>query len=74
MLSLLYSTEMQSFAKLELTKLNEIRLGGELTSDQRLSGLARERSERTQCQAKNSFQSINNQPTVFQQHLLHLPH
>uniref|UniRef100_A0A2A4Z3W2 Uncharacterized protein n=1 Tax=OCS116 cluster bacterium TaxID=2030921 RepID=A0A2A4Z3W2_9PROT len=45
---------MRSFAKLQLTKRNVVKLGGELASDQRLSGLARERSERTQCQVKKS--------------------
>ncbi|PCI86451.1 MAG: hypothetical protein COB24_09820 [Hyphomicrobiales bacterium] len=49
-LSLSGRTEIRSFAKLELTKHNVVRLGGEFASNQRLSGLARERSERTQCQ------------------------
>ncbi|PCI86458.1 MAG: hypothetical protein COB24_09855 [Hyphomicrobiales bacterium] len=47
-----YSTYMLRFAKLQLTKHNAVRLGGVSASHQRLSGLARERSERTQCQAK----------------------
>ena len=42
---------MQNFAKHQLTKLNEANLGAEFASNQRLSGLARERSEHTQCQA-----------------------
>ena len=41
---------MLSFPKLQLTKRNVVDWGGELASDQRLSGLARERSERTQRQ------------------------
>uniref|UniRef100_A0A2A4YXD9 Uncharacterized protein n=1 Tax=OCS116 cluster bacterium TaxID=2030921 RepID=A0A2A4YXD9_9PROT len=48
-LSLQWGTEAQSFAKLQLTKHNAVRLGGEIAPDQRLSDLARERSERTQC-------------------------
>ena len=39
-------TKTQHFAKLELTKRNVVDWGGESASDQRLSGLARERSER----------------------------
>ena len=46
MLSLQLGTKTQSIAKLQLTKRNVVKLGGELASDQRLSGLARERSER----------------------------
>ena len=42
-------TDIQSVAKLGLTKRNVVDWGGESVHDQRLSGLARERSERTQC-------------------------
>ena len=39
-------TKTQSVTKLQLTKRNVVKLGGASASDQRLSGLARERSER----------------------------
>ena len=50
MLSLQRGTGAQSLAKLQLTKCNVVDWGGASAPDQRLSGLARERSERTQCQ------------------------
>ena len=39
-LSLQRDTETQNVAKLQLTKRNAVKLGGELTLDQRLSGLS----------------------------------
>ena len=33
-------TKTQNFAKLELTKHNAVKLGGDFTADQRLSGLS----------------------------------
>ena len=45
-------TETRHAGKLSPPQRNVVDWGGEFTPDQRLSGLARERSERTQCQAK----------------------
>ena len=77
MLSMRWGTETRNVTNFQLTKRNVVDWGGDSAPDQRLSGLARERSERarpseaTKCPwgavpSKNAdFQSINNQLTVF---------
>ncbi|PCI86794.1 MAG: hypothetical protein COB24_08590 [Hyphomicrobiales bacterium] len=65
--SLHCGTYTRRITKLELTKLNVIDWGGELASDQRLSGLASDTEYRARSAKHNAnFQSINKDTTRIQ--------